>query len=721
MFQRNEQPLYIAQGSMIRAFAPGGEARQLHLLREEIEDGDQLIFASPTKYTLYRSGSRTVEEFDGAETVISVLPTEQPPEYLYLDQTGHLWVSNAEGTFRRPPGGDFSLFLPPLPEGRVINFFAEDEHGNMFFGCLDPVLKRITYLEKIIGGVRESANWVTDIEDRILTISGSDFQAGIRLNTYGGVYALDFTKPAKSPFRRFLYREILPGKFGDVMRGFTADDDGVVYANKDSKMPYWFRVHPQTDVLDTITMLKNDGSVVNHYGCGTNLLNYHGDIYGHSCDLDSTETYLGFVYRYRPSDESWKRWPLPEESQVVRWVANGRTDDELLLITEEKKYHLDGRLYYFYPERDSFALVRTRGPERAIKGYTKSGKFDDQRKALWFGTDHALYSFDFETEELRAYTFSDGRLTFITDIFIRHSGRLVLSTVNEGLQEFNPATGEFFKIGGFLREGGKPPEKDDFLKLPTDDIATLNLTDDDKLLITTFEGLVLYEKADSRTAVFTTDDGLNNDEFNTTSTFYNPADQRWYAGGVNGFVSFATDDLATSPSPYNPVMVSYRSLKGKDDFETIHALPSAPSAPVTIDPSVIYFAVDFSLPDYFPRRERRYQTKLVGLDPDWNAPTTNTSVRYTGLEPGTYTLLVRAFDGEGRKGEVERSLKINVLTPVYRRWWFILLVIVGVLLALYGMHRRRMAHLREKMEGERKVLWIPPVPASPPSPMRWKC
>lgn len=701
--QQNDQPLYFAQGSIIYAYVPGEEARQVHLLGSEIRVGDKLIAASERDYLLYRNVTGTAEELNEQGETVFALPTNRPPISIHLDLNGYLWVSNSEGTFRKPPGGDFELFLPPLTEGGVINFFAEDDHGNMFFGYLDPVLLRITHLEQIIDGVRSPADWVTDIEDRILTISGKDFRKSLRLNTYGGVYALDFSKPIESPFRRFLHRDLLPGKFGDVMRGFTADNDGFVYANKDSKMPYWFRVDPTSNAVDTITMLKNDGSVVDHYGCGTNLLNYQGDIYGHSCDLDSTETYLGFVYRYRPADDSWKRWALPEPSHVVRWITNGRTEDELLLVTEEKKGHLDGHLYYFYPARDSLAIVNTTGQVGSIRGYTKGATLDKKRNTLWIGTDQAFYSFNLKTEELRSYVFPDGSSTFVSDIFVRQSGLITLSTVQNGLQEFNPNTGEFKKIGGFLPEGHYPPEKEAFLKLPTDDIATFNLTEDDQLLITTFEGLVLYNKETARTTTFTTGDGLSNDEFNTTSVFYNPSEQRWYAGGVNGFVSFSIEELKTRPSPYNPAMVSYRTLARGDDFETLHPLPSAPTEAVVLSPSVIYCAIDFTIPDYFPRGERRYQTKLEGLDPDWTAPTTSSSVRYTALKPGTYTFKVRAYDGEGREGSVNRSLTIIVLTPFYLKWWFILLVVFSTFAVLYFLHRVRMARLREKLEGERKV------------------
>jgi hypothetical protein len=701
--QSNGQALYFAQGSIVYAYVPGEVPRQVHLLGKETESGDQLIAASEEGYIMYRKSTRVLEEIKEGKVIITSLPIKKPPGHIYLDKRGYLWVSNEEGTFRRPPGGDFMAFLPSLPEGGIVNFFAEDDNENMFFGYLDPVLLRITYLEQIMDGERMPAKWITGFDDRILSISGTDFREGVRLNTHGGIYSLDFREPEQSPFQRFLYQEILPGKFGNIMRGFAADDDGNVYTNKDSRMPYWYRVNLESNTVDTITMLKNDGSVVENWGCGTNLLNYQGDIYGQSCDLGSGETYLGFVYRYRPRDDSWKRWQLPEENHIVRWVANGRTEDELILITEEKKQSLDGHLYYFYPARDSFAIIQTAGPETAIKGHTKVATRDVNRNCLWFGTTQGLYRFNFDSEKMTVYTFPDGRRTNISDVLLWKEGRVLLATIQAGLQDFDPDTGEFTKVAGYVHKGREQPKAKDFLELPTDDIASVNYTDDNEYLLTTFEGLVMHGTSYNETSIFTVNEGLNDDEFNTGSTFYNPADQRWYAGGINGFVSFCTDDLKTTTSPYNPVMLSYRVLDKGKGFETFHPLPSAPTEALVLKSSVIYCALDFTMPNYFAHRQSHYQTKLEGLDLDWSTPTTSNFVRYTSLAPGTYTFRVRAYDGDGRKGSLDRSLTIIVLKPFYKEWWFMLLMILSALAILYWMHTRRMVRLHDKMEGERKV------------------
>ena len=706
--QRTGQPFFLLQGSIIYEYAPRADKllRQVHLLKTETAVNDRLIHASEDEFLVYHEARNEIVHGVGNTVDHISLPAAQSWDKVYLDENGNIWVSGAAGTFRKPPGGSFVEMLSPQPDGSIINFFAEDRAGNIIFGYLDQVLYRVTYLEQIIDGVRSSANWILDIENRILSISGEDFRKTIRLNTFGGIYSLHFEDAPASPFRRYLYRDVLPGKFGDVMRGFAADDDGNVYVNKDSRMPYWFRVHPETGILDTVTMLRNNGEVVDHWGCGTNLLNYRGDIYGHSCDLGPHETFLGFVYRYRPADDSWKRWPLPDKHHVVRWVIEGREEGELLLITENKADQRKGKMYYFYPERDTVTTIRTIGPEYEINGNTKKVVFDARREGYWIGTSQGLYFFDPVTDELRNYVFNAGTSLFVSDVQIRENGKLIVSTLHEGIQEFDPKTGVFRKIGGFVPAGESVENAESFLNLPTDDVASLNQTKNGELLLTTFAGLILHGTNNGETTLFTTKDGLGDNEFNTTSTFYNPADERWYAGGINGFVSFSADDLKAPPSSYNPVILSYHLLDRNKGHETYHPLPSAPAEPLVLKPSVIYCAINFAIPDYSPRKTPLYQTKLDGLDPDWTAPAATSSVRYTGLKPGRYKLRVRAYDGEGRRARLERSLEILVLKPFYLQWWFILLSVLTVLAALYALHRRRMARLRDKLEDERKLLGL---------------
>lgn len=696
---REGAPLYFACGNGVFAFVPGGEARIVHTLSNELMPGDQLVYADKESFLIYSGKRLELSGLIDGEVYRQVLPFA--PVKIFREKGGGVLISGEEGIFRQLPDGEAFTFLQALPSGKVINFIFEDDNQNFLVGNLDRYHLTVSDLHLMREGRLTPASGIIDRENRIISIAGSDFRTSMRLQTHGGLY---FLKPDDSEliFHRYLYRDLPPGKFGDVMRGFAADDAGNVYVNKDSKMPYWFRVDAVTQELDTLTMRTNDGKVADQYGCGTNLINHRGDIFGHSCDVDTMKNFVGHVYRYRPTDGSWKRWPLPEKNQVIRWVDQGRTDDELLLVTEHKVTHKDGHLYYFYPEEDCLVEIETSGPVYNIWGYTKGAVRDTARNCMWLGTDQAFYRFNFDDERLFSYTFPDGGNTTVSDIMLMGDD-LLLATFTRGLQNFHVPTGTFTTVGGVLPQGKRPPDNKYFLELPSNDVATLRSTKDHGLLIATFRGLVYHGGDHQSSSIFTTDQGLTDNEFNTPSLFYADSLKRWFAGTINGFVSFSTDNMKERRSPYEPAITALRTVDEGEEYESIRQLPSDSIERIILEPSTLYFSFDFNIPDYTGGGDRRYQTLLEGFDLNWTASTISPSVRYARLLPGDYVFNLRAFDTAGRLSPTVRQVHITVLKPWYQHYWFFCISALLLVLGMYLFICVRLARVREKLEVERKL------------------
>jgi signal transduction histidine kinase len=93
--------------------------------------------------------------------------------------------------------------------------------------------------------------------------------------------------------------------------------------------------------------------------------------------------------------------------------------------------------------------------------------------------------------------------------------------------------------------------------------------------------------------------------------------------------------------------------------------------------------------------EIRYQYKLENTDRDWTLPFEAHSVNYAHLAPGTYTFLVRAVNSDGVVSEKPASVKFTILAPIWRRWWFtVLIAFVGGALA-FVVYRYRVQRLIE--------------------------
>jgi serine phosphatase RsbU (regulator of sigma subunit) len=100
----------------------------------------------------------------------------------------------------------------------------------------------------------------------------------------------------------------------------------------------------------------------------------------------------------------------------------------------------------------------------------------------------------------------------------------------------------------------------------------------------------------------------------------------------------------------------------------------------------------------------RYQYKLEGYDLDWSDITSQTSIIYPRIEDGNYTFYVRSYNNEGLTQEIlPISFHILVKPPLWKRWWFIALLIAGMALLLYTIikyRERKQKQLQEYLERE---------------------
>ena len=700
-YHRDGHPLYFAKGGYVYRFRLGAAPEAVHELSGEVSPGDKLIAASETGYLMQRVATNVLEELTLTNRLKVRLPSVADSTCLHLDQSGTTWIGTPMGLLQKSRGSSQLRPGPDFPSDRPVNLIYEDKKGHLIFGHLQPNLLRITDLISFHRGKVHSLSWLKNLEKRVISLNGDDFCKAIELATHGGFYRINFPANQATPFRNYLFDPTLkPGEFGHVMRGFTADNDGNVYANKDTQQPYWFRVNQQDRSLDTLVMQNNAGEVVNHFGCGNNMLNFHGDIYGSSCFLDLVDT--AHVYRYRPQTDKWTQWALPETDQKIRWMMPGRDDQEILLITEGT-HKKKGNIFYFRPATGTFEKVLPAGPAYTIDSFTKSAVRDTFRDCIWIGTLSGLYQYKPTTDSLYQYLFPDGRVTEISEIILRKNGSMLLGTFKNGMQEFNPETGQFKIAGGIPEDGNPLTQSGDFLPLPSNDIATMAITPDNQLIITTFNGLSFHGHDGVAGSLFTSVDGLPSNEFNTASLFHNVTEDRWYAGGINGFTSFRVKDLARDTSPYEVIFLRTRFLDENIGYEKTEPLPSFPSERLVIPPSVAYFSLEYTIPDYSDRNPPRFQTQLVGLDNNWRTPETTPSVRYTQLAPGGYTFKIRAVDGSGRTTGEARNLEILVERPWYQAKWFYTMLILTTIAGLITYVRNREEQLRKKHQAKRKV------------------
>jgi ligand-binding sensor domain-containing protein/signal transduction histidine kinase len=86
----------------------------------------------------------------------------------------------------------------------------------------------------------------------------------------------------------------------------------------------------------------------------------------------------------------------------------------------------------------------------------------------------------------------------------------------------------------------------------------------------------------------------------------------------------------------------------------------------------------------------RYQYRLDGADNEWSQPTDERAVSFSRLSPGDYRLQIRAVDADGPVPAATATLPFTIDTPLWRRWWALLLMGVAIGAALTAVHRLRL-------------------------------
>jgi signal transduction histidine kinase len=146
--------------------------------------------------------------------------------------------------------------------------------------------------------------------------------------------------------------------------------------------------------------------------------------------------------------------------------------------------------------------------------------------------------------------------------------------------------------------------------------------------------------------------------------------------------------------PIRPPAVWINALRVAGVPETVSALGEQEMSLPDVAPGRSHVQIDFVALG-FGSGDVRFQYRLDGADADWSRPSEIRTVNYASLAPGRYRFQVRAVDADGVQSDVPATVAFRVLSPVWRRWWFLTAAGLLVALTIQQLYRRRVARLLE--------------------------
>jgi putative methionine-R-sulfoxide reductase with GAF domain len=112
-----------------------------------------------------------------------------------------------------------------------------------------------------------------------------------------------------------------------------------------------------------------------------------------------------------------------------------------------------------------------------------------------------------------------------------------------------------------------------------------------------------------------------------------------------------------------------------------------------------FSSLNFTFPE-----KNQFTYMLENFDADWNAIGSKRTATYTNLDPGEYVFRVKGSNNDNVWNEAGVSLKIRVLPPYWRTWWFYTLMALVAALLIYGFVKFREREIKkDKAQLERTL------------------
>lgn len=332
---------------------------------------------------------------------------------------------------------------------------------------------------------------------------------------------------------------------------------------------------------------------------------------------------------------------------------------------------------------------------------------EDSDGDIWFGTEgNGVYILDNQTNKiLRIPNDSIHKVTtegIIKCIIQDKWGFLWIGTEDNGLFKLNKKDNSIkrYSIGEGQVSGIVQSLQEDNLG---------------NLWIGTSEGIFRHDGKTDTFNRFIIEDGLSSNDFNPDG-MTKLSDGRIIAGTKNGA------DII------DPSLIHLNQIVPKIIFTKLTVLNNEVFPNKEINDRVILtknisytneielswkekiFTLEFAALNYTLPQKCKFKYMLEGFEDNW--VTTNADRRfasYSNLPPGKYVFKVLASNNDGKWGNNEKSLTINVKPPFHRTWFFkvsVFLILLGISLLIYRMriniHKER--YKQKQRDQERKII-----------------
>jgi signal transduction histidine kinase/ligand-binding sensor domain-containing protein len=119
-----------------------------------------------------------------------------------------------------------------------------------------------------------------------------------------------------------------------------------------------------------------------------------------------------------------------------------------------------------------------------------------------------------------------------------------------------------------------------------------------------------------------------------------------------------------------------------------------PRSAIRVSPGQDNFEIKYAALSLINSENQRFKYKLEGADHDWVEAGTRRTAYFSHVSPGEYTFKVLAANADGVWNLSGASLRITVVPPFWRTWWFMALMALGVAATMVVIWKYRVGQLQ---------------------------
>ena len=161
-------------------------------------------------------------------------------------------------------------------------------------------------------------------------------------------------------------------------------------------------------------------------------------------------------------------------------------------------------------------------------------------------------------------------------------------------------------------------------------------------------------------------------------------------GTNNGLIAYDTEQAIPDTIPprlnITELAISDSVYKVRDEIQLPYGIYKM---------QVDFIGINLTNPD-----QVTYQYRLEGFD-DWSEPTREKFAKYSRLEDGEYTFMLKAIDGNGNSTGEVAMFHLSIKIPIWKAWWFILslvIIAIGSVYLIIKVRERNQKALQEYLE-----------------------